>query len=72
MKYLAIALATCLLLPTRVAAQSLPEECPDSGLQGNYVVFTMTVQISLLGYICGEIAPDTRPSFNRLLGRYSD
>jgi hypothetical protein len=74
MKYLATTIVACLAstLPIRVAAQSLPNECPDSGLMGNYVVFTTTVQISMLEYICGEIAPDTKPAFDRVLGRYRD
>ena len=74
MKYLAIVLTACLALlsSSDVAAQNLPEECPDAGLQGNYVVFSMTVQFSMLEYICGAIAPDTRPSFDRVLGRYQN
>ena len=74
MKYLATTIVACLAstMPIRVTAQSPPNECPDPGLMGNYTVFTATVQISMLEYICGEIAPDTKPAFDRVLGRYRD
>lgn len=55
-----------------MAAQDFPKECEASGLQSHYETFAMTAVLSMQEHICGEIAPDTLPSFQRVLARYRE
>lgn len=52
--------------------QGFPEACDGMGLRVRSETYTITALLSMQAHICAEIAPDTVPSFDRVLARYRE
>ncbi|GAB1596776.1 hypothetical protein PAGU2638_24550 [Lysobacter sp. PAGU 2638] len=60
--------AAAMLQATTLKAQQAPPECAGAGR----VVFSATLDISVMAHVCSQVAPETGASFDRVLARYRD